>query len=478
MHVTPTGPTATDGSPAAAGHTPVRPRVHDGLRLVRYVVQDRPRVPVLPSCVSYSAHLSTHPEIAAAAVDTVTGGAALGDHDLARAAAVGEAVERYCGNLVPDALPIDTWTRLVRAGRPATDPRDFALYSPTQYAQRGFPFVAMAPDLPIAWTIGRDLASDEEVLVPASLTYVNYFRGARRAEPPTNYPILAGTAAGASRQAAQLAALREVLERDAVTLWWLSGASAAPLALDADDRITTALSEAEAGGLHVTFLRIPSTFDITVAGVFIEDPERGLVAFGSACRSTPEDSAAKALTEAVGMHETGLELLAHEGDFWTAVRSGRIGHRPYRPHRHDRAYLRDFRADWRDVNDVRLHLQVYLDPRTQGSRLDRLRAPGTARNTPPAPDGRGHREPAGMDDHLRMLADQGLRAIAVDLTPPQVRAAGFHVVRVLVPGLTCNAPAAFPFLGGRRLYHEPVARGWLPRPPREGELVRAPLPFS
>ncbi|MFI6284410.1 YcaO-like family protein [Streptomyces sp. NPDC051018] len=439
--------------------------------LVERITRDRPRVETVPSCVSYSARLSAHPDFAPWVLDTVTGGAALGDHDQAREAAVGEAVERYCGNAVPRALPTASCRQLTRTGEVAVDPREFALYSPSQYAHRGFPFVAPTPDLEIAWVPGTDLADGERVLVPASLAYVNYFRGAHAHEPPLNYPLLAGTAAGPSHERALSAALEEVFERDAVTLWWLSGAGATAFLPDPKGPVAAAVAEAGTAGLQVTFQRIPSTFDITVVGAFIEDPARRLVAFGSACRSTAGAAAAKALTEAVGMHETGLELLDHDGDFWRGVRAGRICHRPYRPQRTDRAYRQDFRPDLRDVNDVRLHPQLYLDPGMQDSRLDRLRAPGAVR--PPAPAAG-----AGLAGGLRQLAAQGLRALAVDLTTPHVRAAGMHVVRVLVPGLSCNAPAAFPFLGGRRLYEEPPARGWVPGPLREEDLVRDPLPFA
>ncbi|MFJ9765643.1 YcaO-like family protein [Streptomyces erythrochromogenes] len=429
----------------------------------------------MPSCVSYTAVLAPDPVLDPAAVDLVTSGAALGhDHDQARRAAMGEAVERYCANLIPTDLPVAAHSDLSASGREALDPEEFALYSPGQYAQRGFPFVPMTRDLPIAWTAGQDLASGGETWVPASLTYVNYYRGARKAQPPTNYPVLAGTAAGASPDQARLAALREVLERDAVTLWWISGAPAAPLEPLHDITVQAALEEAAASGLRVTLLRIPSTLDVVVAGAFIEDPARRIVAFGSACRDTAATAAAKALTEAIGTHETSLELLDRESGFWSAVRQGRIGHRPYRAHRADRAYRDSFRADWHDVNDVRLHLQAYLDPRMQDARLDRLRNPrpphGTRR---PAETG-----PSDLSGYVRLLTAQGLRAVAVDLTPEPVRAAGLHVARVLVPGLYCNAPAAFPFLGGRRLYREPAARGWVSRPPAEGDLVLDPLPFS
>ncbi|MEV6681543.1 YcaO-like family protein [Streptomyces erythrochromogenes] len=451
----------------AAGPAPGSP-----LGLVDRVTRDRPRVDPVPTCVSYSARLSPRPEFDRWSVDTVTGGAALGDHEQARQAAVGEAVERLCGNVVPDVLPVVPYTELVRVGRPAVDPREFALYSRTQYAHRGFPFDPISPELPIAWVAGLDLDDDSEVLVPASLAYVNYFRAAHAAEPPTNYPMLAGTAAGTSLEQAQRSALEEVLERDAVTLWWTSGAPATRLVLDAEGTLACALAEADAAGLTVTLLRVPSTVDALVAGAFIEDKHRGLVAFGSACRPTAEAAAAKAFTEAIGMHESGLELLEHDSGFWRAVRAGGADHRPYRPFRHDRAYLKDFRSDWRDVNDVRLHLQVHLDPAAQDSRLDRLRAPRSARPGNTAADGLG---PAAL---RRRLSEQGMRTIVVDLTTPQVRAVGLHVVRVIVPGLYCNAPAAFPFLGGRRLYEEPFARGWLPRPLTESDLVRHPLPFS
>ncbi|MFD4131241.1 YcaO-like family protein [Streptomyces goshikiensis] len=442
------------------------------LELIDRVTRDRPRVETVPTCVSYSARLSPRPEFARWSVDAVTGGAALGDHEQARQAAVGEAVERYCGNVVPDDLPVVSYAELVRAGRPAVDPLQFALYSRTQYAHRGFPFVPMPPELPIAWVAGRDLADGGEVLVPASLAYVNYFRGAHAAEPPTNYPMLAGTAAGTSRERARRSALEEVLERDAVTLWWISGAPATRLVLDVEGPLAGALGEAEAAGLTVTFLRVPSTVDALVAGVFMEDEDRQLVAFGSACRSTAEAAASKAFTEAIGMHESSLELLEYDSGFWRAVRAGRADHRPYRPFRRDRAYLKDFRSDWRDVNDVRLHLQVHLDPAMQDARLDRLRAPEPAR------PGNGAADDLGPAALRRRLSDQGMPTIAVDLTTPEVRAAGLHVARVIVPGLYCNAPAAFPFLGGRRLYEEPLVRGRLPRPLAEGDLVRHPLPFS
>jgi ribosomal protein S12 methylthiotransferase accessory factor len=44
---------------------------------------------------------------------------------------------------------------------------------------------------------------------------------------------------------------------------------------------------------------------------------------------------------------------------------------------------------------------------------------------------------------------EGYRVVSVDVTTPDVLAAGLRVVRVVVPGLYSNAAAGLPFLGGR-----------------------------
>ncbi|GHH69114.1 hypothetical protein GCM10017673_19080 [Streptosporangium violaceochromogenes] len=454
------------------GGPPVPSRVREGTErllvgdrfgLIRKVRRDRPRAPDLPGLVSCSAHLAHHPRLTPWVADPVTGGATLGDAAAARRAAIGEAAERYCGNHVPEDLPRAAFRDL---GESAVDPRAFALYSKRQYEARGFPFIPMTAGLEITWTSAVDLEDERRVLVPASLAYVNYFRGSRRDEPPTNYPLLAGTAAADSPERAREAALREVLERDAITLWWLSGAPASPLPAPDDGPLADALRHAAAAGLTVSLLRVPSTFDAMVAAVFVEDRRRHVVGFGSACRATAEEAAGKAFTEAIGTYRTGLELLDGESGFWRGVRSGAVARRPYLPHRADRAYLDGLRPGWRDLNDVRVNVQVHLDERMHGAALDRLRVP----TGPPLP--------AETSGPRRSLGRQGLRAYAVDLTTRDVRAAGLSVARVLVPGLYCNAPAAFPFLGGTRLLTEPVARGWVPGPLTEDDLRRRPLPFA
>ncbi|WP_157520208.1 YcaO-like family protein [Herbidospora daliensis] len=389
-----------------SGSTLVDPR----LGVITKVVREPSAV---PSCVVYRAYVADTRAFAPWPADRVAGGAALEDPARARAAAIGEAVERYCGNAPPRETVRAAWRDLPDA----VDPREFALYSAAQYAAKGFPFVPMTRELVQDWSVGRDLGTGSAVYVPSALVLLN-----RRREPYTNFQMSAGIAAGEGRAAAEVSALNELYERDALTTWWMRGDPAGEVRPDGPAELVAATGAAEALGLTVRLLRIPSDFGRVVVGAFVEDVSRRVVGFGAACRATEGEAAAKAFTEACVSYTNSLGLL-DPATYETADH-------PYRPFRPGRAYRDDFRADWHDLTDLELNLQLYLDPCMQGALLDRLRHPEKIELPEPLP------EP---------------RAISVDLTTPDIEGTGLRVVRVVVPGLYGNAPAAFPFLGGTRL---------------------------
>ncbi|WP_219462539.1 YcaO-like family protein [Nonomuraea rhizosphaerae] len=403
--------------------------------LITRVVRERG---ALDACVIYRAYVAATDRFAPWKADRVAGGAAF-DEGQARKAAIGEAVERYCGNAVPNDLIQGSYAGL---DVEAIDPRELALYAPHQYAAPGFPFTPFGRELAVEWATGRDLAGGQEVLVPAPLVYLNHTR-----PPHTNMHANAGIAAGPSLERAERSALEELFERDAVTLWWLRGEQAVRFTPSGS---AGPVAEATSRGLSVTFLAIPSPFGVPVIGAFLEDRARQVVAFGTACRADPETAAAKAFTEAVVSYTMSLGLLDGDAPLW------RTADHPYRPFRADRSYRDAFRPDWHDLTDLELNLQLFLDPRMQGPSLDRLRDP---RPGPPP-------EPVDPGDHVKRLSGAGLRAVGVDLTTPDVRATGLRVARVVVPGLYGNAPAAFPFLGGSRLGKA------------ADELILDPLPFA
>lgn len=399
-------------------------------------------------------------------------GASLGDPARARAAALGEAVERYCGNAVPDSGPLLSFTELRAAGRDATDPTTFALYSDRQYDTPGFPFTRFTRDLPVRWLPGRDLATGAEVHVPASLALLDYHHGTRAAEPAIAPVSYAGIAAGTSRAHAERNAIEELIERDATTIWWAGGGPTYELDGLPGDLLRHRLDDDEHDTRTVRFLHILNAFGVPVVAAFLEDHSRGVVSFGSACRATAAQAAEKALVEAIGLLSMTLQLTDPDSDLLRAHRAGRIPAHTFTAYRADRQYRDSFRDDLRDMIDLPALAQLYLDPRMRAEPLQRLRtgSPISWDQVPPVPD--------PPETYLQRLGSAGLRAVSVDVTTPDVQAAGLHVVRVLVPGLLGNAPAAYPYRGGTRLYDVPAHLGWSPVSLTEDQLVTTPLPLA
>lgn len=372
--------------------------------------------------------------------DKESGGFAWDDPVAARAAAAGEAVERYCGNLVPAGLRRGSWNEWQQAGEPAVDPAELALFSDAQYAQRGFPFVPFSRDLPVLWTPGRSMVDGKRIWVPASLVWVTFFFGEPTAGEPRTHPTpYAGIATGSDREHAEVSAILELLERDAMSLAWHRGDPLPPLEMPGwlIDRVSS-------DAVPVRFYEIPSELDASVVGALAHDSANDILALGLACRVEPVAAALKAAAEAFQLLLTCRILDDPTSPYMQEVAAGAPG-LGVKPWRADRAYRSSYRDDWRDAWDLLCHVQIHLDPamreplaeRLSGGadkRLEDLPVLGTTR-----------------DALVAHLVDRGYHPIAVDVTTPDVAQTGLSVVRVVVPGLYGNAPAAFPYLGGTRM---------------------------
>ncbi len=393
-------------------------------------------------------------------------GSAFSDAAGARLAALGESVERYCGNVL-DTLPV-TWgsyDELRRRGLPVLDPRELVLYSEEQYAAPGFPFVPLSRDLRVHWVHGRWIADDSPVLVPASLVYVNWYSAGLAAAPPTNFCSFAGIAAGPDEAFAVRSALEEIIERHATMVWWLN---AHPL-----PAVTGLGGPVIEPPCRATYLNLDNEFGVPVAAAIVHDDDARLVNIGFSARPRFRQGAVKALTEAFTLQEGSRDLLRSDGLHWKVMAAGELNGRAFKPWRRDRRYLDDFRSDMHDCDDLMVQQQVYLDPRA-GRAMSSLLEPSTHRDRATVPDIAG--DPA---DHYRCALERhGIGAIVVDITTPDVASTGMRVVRVIAPGTVGNAPAAFPYLGRRRVQDLAVELGWRERALDEDRLNYFPLPHA
>lgn len=414
--------------------------------------------------------------------DRISLGTAFHDETAARGASIGEAVERYCGNFVPwDDLVEASWNELRRRGEEAVDPEEMVLYSARQYATRGFPFVPIERDTRLHWTRGRDLQRDVEAWVPASMVYPNFLNSSKmRGRPQHHFVNLSGLAAGKSLADAERSALEEMIERDAVAIWWISGSPCRPLDPASDPHVRACLSPIDLDDpepLRYQLTDVPNIFGIPVVAALLRDPKHDLVTLGAACRTDAASAAQKAVAEAVHLRSYSREMLEPDGRIWKMMNEGVLDPRVYKPYRRDRAYREEYRADFRDVVDLGCHAQIYLDPRF---REPLARFDGAWETQPissvEAPSAEECRDPRQL--FLDRLAAEGLRVYSVDVTTSDVASCGLAAARVIVTGMVGNAPAAFPVLGPRRLYEDPVRLGLLPEAPREEDLVAAPMPHT
>lgn len=384
--------------------------------------------------------------------DRVSLGTTFGDVDAARAAAVGEAVERYCGNRVPPGLRTATAAELRAAGIRHFGPADLPFFAPWQHAAEGFPYQPFTDDLPIAWARGQE--AGEPCLLPASWVHLNYHSGERRSEPRLHHLNYAGIATGVSAEDAFTRALLELVERDALERWWHLGAPTTGIAV----RDVPGLAAELAGcPLEVHLVQLPTEHPVACVAAVVVDPATGIVAGGGAARFDPVEACTKAVLEAVHTWVFTQGLLDADGWVFRSVDAGILARGLYLPHRADRRYRDDAGEGYSRVRDLGAQVQVWLDPRVQEDLLHRFTEPHRWAALQPTAQPGGNL--AGLLESLG-----GNRIATADLTTPDVAEAGLRVVRVCATGLVPNAPAAFRYLG-------------LPRWGDTSSLVPDPPPF-
>ena len=386
-------------------------------------------------------------------------------------AAIGESVERYCSNLI-DLRPtlFGSYDELHRKGFPMLDPAEIVLFSKWQYAQPGFPFVPMMRDLSIHWIEGKYLDDDAPVFVPASLVYVNWHVKQHRNEPKVNFPAFAGVASGCDLESSILSGLSEIIERHATMVWWLNKQPLAHL------KITDTQLEYFRGArytLRPALMHLENVFNVPVAAGVVHNDSSKLVHVGFSARSSIEEAALKAWSEALTLQEGAHDLLNPNGTHWQAIQEGLLPGRSYKPWRAQRNYLEDFREDFKDVDDLLVQQQVFLDPRA-------VEAVSPLLDLPPTKDQADITALEGdpLDALVQAISARGLRAITVDISSPDVARCGFYVTRTIVPGTVGNTPSAFPYLGNRVVQDEAVELGWREAPIHDSDINALPLPHA
>ncbi|MDF2991350.1 MAG: hypothetical protein K0S37_1864 [Microbacterium sp.] len=385
--------------------------------------------------------------------DRVSLGTSFGDPAQARIAAIGEGVERYCGNWLPETLPHDelrvaTADELRADGQPVIELDDLPRFADWQLARKGFAYREVDAATPALWARCQD-AAGRPVWVPDALVHLNWRQSRFRHLPRTHHLNYAGIATGTSVDDARDRGVLEVVERDALEVWWhLDGPT---FGIDPAS-VPGLVDDLRGSSLTVWLVAMPSEFAPAIAAL-VYDADRGLYAAGFSVALDPAKAARKAVLEAV--HTWIYTQGCTDADGWVfrAVQAGVMAKGLMLDFRPNADYLTAAGPQFERVIDLGAHVQVWLDPAVHGE-ARRFTAPAFGVRPLSAVPAVTMAE---VHDRLRR---RGHRVLTRDLTTADVRRTPLRVVRTLVTGLVPNAPAAFSYLGMPRLRDAAQERGW------------------
>jgi ribosomal protein S12 methylthiotransferase accessory factor len=228
------------------------------------------------------------------------------DHASARAACLGEAVERW----QPYRLPVDqvveasfgAWP--LGASEPAVAPGRWVLFAADQYALPGFPFRPLLPQTVCRWVCCRQAPDGLPWWVPEDLVYLYPRPEAGHDFGPSTST---GLCCGSFGQPVLLRGVQEVIERDALMgAWWDNYRLEEWGPVRVLDTLEPGLADRLLRpNLRYRFYRVDSPYSAHVTIVTLEGEDREGFCFsaGSACRETRAASWLKSIVEAVqGRH--------------------------------------------------------------------------------------------------------------------------------------------------------------------------------
>ncbi|UFU07069.1 YcaO-like family protein [Ruania halotolerans] len=386
-----------------------------------------PSTPADPPIVQYSALYGPADE------RTPAGGAATTPAQ-ARAAAIGELLERYAAASFP--LPVHPLHSVPPAARVLCHD-DFSLHTRDQRAQPGFPHHASYASDRVTRVFR--LRDNEPVWVPANLV---------GNDPELGHLATSnGLAAAPTSLLALLRATQELIERDALVTTWLHAVPARRVPIPAE--VLTVLGQHGSRAPHSD-----RTFDLTVldltpafsphpvAAVLGTAPRGGRDrhSIGLACRSTFAEAAAKAALEwAQGIGFVGVNGMPTAQGAQGAQPNGRLSRSIGQlssaaagPHPDSVNTFDDHATFYTRRPDLWHTLAVWGGPETRAT-------PGTG-TVPVA---------AQLAELITGLDAAGIDLLYRELTLPDLAGCGVRAVRVLSPQLVPIHPDhRWPHLGG------------------------------
>lgn len=152
------------------------------------------------------------------------------------------------------------------------------------------------PKKPVHWVQGQSLDSGAPVMIPAANVFLGY---PNCLETGFTVPDSNGLAAGTDRQDALLRALFEVVERDAVSIWWYNKLRRPGIDTDATSLSCSVSAWLQLQGRSLALLDLTHDFRVPVVAAVSFDDVGADISIGFAASASIENAVDSALGEMV-----------------------------------------------------------------------------------------------------------------------------------------------------------------------------------
>lgn len=439
------------GCPSGPRLAQLVPSLVDGHVGVLHAVSEVRRQPGAPGFFHYAAHLSNTLAFSEYA-NSGSRGAAAADRETAVTRVILDAVASYCAALISEEDGRHPICSADRASFPCVNPEDFALFSPDQYAQPGFPYSPFRSDTPVQWSEAIDPLTEASVFIPSTFRFLPYSAMVGHGEVVIAPVTSTGLACHWDPATAATEAICDVIECDTLAVVWQARMSLPQIRVDTlSDANYDLVSRFERTGGSITLLKGDLDLGITtvIASLTRSVPQAPARIFATATALDPEQAVRRS-----------LEMLAHVEQYcqllWTQM--------PRAP------------EDPGEIIDQSDHLNYWCDHghaagadflfaskrRVEFEDIESLSTGETSRD---------------LRRLLERIRSAGYQVLLANLTTPDICGLGLTAVRAVAPGLH---PLFFGFrtraLGGTRLWTVPQKLGSRPCMPASGDNP-APHPF-
>ncbi|WP_366597662.1 YcaO-like family protein [Bacillus velezensis] len=375
----------------------------------------------------------------------------------ARLAAIGETVERYSAAYLPfdsDVVCFGSQKELEKENKRFIGYKDWELYAPTQFKDPIFPHEVWDENTKLWWRKGTYAKTNEEVWTLGQLIHI-----ANHTEWPgdTNigHATSNGLACGITFVEAAISGLFETVERDAFMLTWYNKLSLPQIDVNSSPRLKRFYEryiKPTSLRLHLVDMTVFSGIPSVLA--VVRNPHTNLAPFaiGAASSYSIEKACEKAAIE--GMYTRT----------WVKTEQ-RLG---------NALVNADFN---RDINSFEDHIKLYAgtdivkeaDFLTSNSTLVDVNQFESFDDS--SPDALWN----NLNNHLY---EKGFKVATFDLTSPDIKDAGAHVVKSIIPGFKpIDVLYRGRMLGGERILRHSYDLGLVPEPFTIETLNPVPHPF-